>query len=94
MTPSDYIDKAIHAINTDQPNLAMLYMRRGIVESNRVRAQRRMNTVTGQLGLFVEALSEFGNSLVKQVTPMFQAFAEVFTRLEEGFQSDYAEVSE
>lgn len=31
MTPNDYIEKAKHAIETGQPNLAMLYMQRGIV---------------------------------------------------------------
>jgi hypothetical protein len=94
MTPSDYIDKAIHAINTDQPNLAMLYLQRGMTESDELRRQRRMRNVMGQLSLIADAFADFGRAITEQVAPAFRVFASAFHDWEEGLQSDYAEVSE
>lgn len=94
MTPSEYIDKAIHAINTDQPNLAMLYMSRGMTEIDQIRRQRRMDMVISHLDLLVEAFADFGRSLVKVTTPMFEAFAKAFRHMEEDLQSNYATVNE
>ena len=35
MTPQEYIRKAQHCIHTNQPNLAMLYLRKGIEQTDR-----------------------------------------------------------
>jgi hypothetical protein len=83
MTPSEYIDKAIHAINTDQPNLAMLYLRRGMVESDEIRRQRKMKSVMGQLSLMAEAFADFGRAITEQVAPVFKVFAAAFSGWEE-----------
>lgn len=73
MTPNDYIDKAIHAINTDQPNLAMLYMKRGYKEMQRLRpdtlldfiqAMQNFNVVFEQIN---NRLLAIGNAMVNAV---------------------------
>jgi hypothetical protein len=83
MTPSEYIDKAIHAINTDQPNLAMLYMQRGMVETDRIRRERKMQSVMGQLSLIADAFADLGRAITEQVAPVFKVFAAAFSGWEE-----------
>lgn len=77
MTTSYYIDKAIHAINTDQPNLAMLYMRRGIRESKEKYPNPGLDLKYG-----LQALAEGLNSL----TAMFEEVAKVFAGWARGYQ--------
>ena len=75
---NDYMTKAIRAINTGQPNLAMLYMRRGLSDSEEGRhwlawfdakrdAQLRMvanmKLVVSAFDLFAEALCGMGRSM-------------------------------
>lgn len=87
MTPNDYINKAIHAIETDQPNLAILYMRRGIQVSKLSRweamaACSPFGPVEVAIERFAEGLAVIGEAF----RPVFDAF----TRLGEAMQSDYA----
>lgn len=61
LTPNDYINKAIHAINTDQPNLAMLYMRRGYKEMQALRPDGFLD-VQYALYHFREAMMQVGKA--------------------------------
>ena len=80
MNTSYYIDKAIHAINTEQPNLAMLYMRRGIVESKRNHSNPMLDA-RDRIHGFVVAF----NSLI----PMFEEVAKIFMKFGQEVQRVY-----
>ena len=80
MNPSDYISKAIHAINTDQPNLAMLYMKRGYLEMKLRRRDPMLDARDG-INVFAEAF----NSLI----PMFEEVANVFMKFGQNLQRVY-----
>lgn len=73
MNPSDYISKAIHAIETDQPNLAMLYMKRGIEES-RKRNPNPMIDAKYAILAFARAMEEVNKSIEASVRAMIEAF--------------------
>lgn len=80
MTTSYYIDKAIHAINTDQPNLAMLYMRRGIVESRKNYPNQWLDAQDG--------FRTIANAMTSLFT-MFEEVAEVFMKFGRELQGFY-----
>ena len=82
MTPNQYINKAIHAINTDQPNLAMLYMRRGMEVLEERRRARLLEQPFGAFVLLGEEFEKLGQAIVDSVVPAFKVFADVM----EGFQ--------
>ncbi len=91
MTPNDYIEKAKHALLTDQPNLAMLYMRRGLVEM-----KRRRPTLQDSFDAANEAVREFGrafNSLVDVFSSVFDAFAGVATSITEMYDREFFEIA-
>jgi recombinational DNA repair ATPase RecF len=73
MTPDHYIEKAKHAMLTGQPNLAMLYMKRGMVILDQRRRAHLMKTWDGQLILFGEAMNELGRVFVESFTPAVRA---------------------
>lgn len=69
MSPNDYIEKAKHALATDQPNLAMLYMKRGCQVLDRQRIDYLKATPQGQLILVGEAIAKLGDSFYKPFQP-------------------------
>lgn len=73
MTPNDYINKAIHAIETDQPNLAMLYMQRGITEMRRLRHDPWLDVQWG-IAEFADALNKLGQAFGNMAQILFDAF--------------------
>jgi hypothetical protein len=75
-----YIDRAIHAINTDQPNLAMLYMRRGIQESKKNNPNPALDFKYG-VQAFVDAL--------RPLNQVFQEVAEIFMKFGREVQGVY-----
>lgn len=79
MNTSYYIDKAIHAINTEQPNLAMLYMRRGIVESKRNHPNPMLDFYDG-CQAFVVALRPL-NQVFQEVAEIFMKFGQEVQRV-------------
>ena len=80
MTTDHCIERAIHAINTGQPNLAMLYMRRGIEESRRQNPNAWLDCRDGMTA-FVGAL----NSLID----VFAEVARVFMKFGQDVQRVY-----
>lgn len=87
MTPDDYICKAIRAIETDQPNLAMLYMRRGIIEMKRLNPNPLQDVIDGMIA-FATALNHLAETFVTAVATAFEPFARAIN------QADFALVSE
>jgi len=74
MTPTEYIDKAIHAINTDQPNLAMLYMKRGYREMKRLRPDPWLDLRDG-INTFAEAMGSLFD-VFTDVAKVFEKFGQ------------------
>ena len=87
MKPNDYINKAIHALNTDQPNLAMLYMRRGYVEMKRLRHDPWLDARDGIM-IFSEAMNSLIN-VFAEVAKVFEPFAQNLQKL---FDQDFYEL--
>jgi hypothetical protein len=92
MNTSYYIDKAIHAINTDQPNLAMLYMKRGIVESKRNHPNPMLDLKYG-LQAFAEALNEVGEAFGRAAIAMVNAFRPIAEIYSGYYPDDFALVN-
>lgn len=78
MTPNDYIEKAKHAIATDQPMLAMLYMQRGMVDLDRRRRDHLMGSVEGRFILLGEDINAMGQAMVEAFTPAVKAATKAF----------------
>lgn len=87
MKPNDYINKAIHALNTDQPNLAMLYMRRGYVEMKKLRHDPWLDARDG-IRVFGEAMNSLIN-VFAEVAKVFEPFAQNLQKL---FDQDFYEL--
>jgi len=98
MTPDHYIEKAKHAMLTGQPNLAMLYMKRGMVILDQRRRAHLRKSIPGMFTLLAEDMIEVGRIFNESVTPMFKAANEAFEnfhrQLLEQYQNDFALVSE
>ena len=94
MTPDDYITKAIHALRTEQPNLAMLYMKRGYTEMRRLRKDPEFDLRVG-IAAFTEALNEIGVAFETAARAMFKAF-EPIAKIYTGYwtQDDFALVAD
>jgi hypothetical protein len=92
MNTSYYIDKAIHAINTDQPNLAMLYMKRGIVESKRNHPNPMLDLKYG-LRAFAEAINEVGRAFERAGALMFEALRPIAEIYSGYYPDDFALVN-
>ena len=73
MNPNYYVAKAIHALNTGQPNLAMLYMQRGMVELERRRREHLKGSIAGQFVLLGEAVNEMTEMFVRAFAPAITA---------------------
>ena len=73
MTPDHYIEKAKHAMLTGQPNLAMLYMRRGMVILDQRRREHLMGSIEGRFILLGEDINELGKVFVDAFTPAVKA---------------------
>lgn len=84
MTTSYYIDKAIHAINTDQPNLAMLYLRRGIVESRKNYPNAWLDARDG-----IQAIADAFNSLVDLFAEVGQAFTKFYRDIQGYYDQEF-----
>jgi hypothetical protein len=80
LNTSYYIDKAIHAINTDQPNLAMLYMRRGIQESKKNNPNPMLD--------FQDTCQAFVDAL-RPLNQLFQEVAEILMKFGRDVQRVY-----
>lgn len=78
MTPNDYIEKAKHAIATDQPMLAMLYMQRGMVDLDRRRREHLMGSVEGRFILLGEDVNAMGQAMVEAFKPAMEMATKAF----------------
>lgn len=70
MNPDYYVGKARHALETGQPNLAMLYMQRGMVELERRRREHLKGSIAGQFILLGEAVNEMAETIARAFHPM------------------------
>jgi hypothetical protein len=93
MTPNDYIEKAKHALLTHQPNLAMLYMRRGLGVLEQRRRAYLQGSVEGQFILLSEDVTKMTQALVA-VRPALKmagdSFEALHRRLLEQAQAEYS----
>jgi len=63
MTPNDYIEKAKHALLTHQPNLAMMYMRRGLGVLEQRRRAHLQTSIEGHFTLLAEDVNKMTQAL-------------------------------
>lgn len=78
MNPNDYIEKAKHAMLTDQPNLAMLYMNRGMQILDARRREHLMGSIEGRFILLGEDVNAMGQVIREAFTPALQAATKAF----------------
>jgi hypothetical protein len=95
LSPNDYINKAKHALLTGQPNLAMLYMKRGTEILEQRRRAYLMTSIEGRFVLLGEEVDAMAEQMVRAFQPGLQAVAKAFDMFHaELLQSQYALVSE
>jgi len=99
MNPDYYVEKARKAMLTDQPNLAMLYMNRGIEILEQRRRAHLMGSIEGRFILLGEEVDAMAQTMVKAFAPamdyVVKAFESFHVNLLEAYDQEfYALVSE
>lgn len=89
----NYVLKAQRAIETGQPNLAMLYMRRGIQESKKNNPNPMLDLKYG-VQAFAEALNEVGEAFGRAAISMVNAFRPIAEIYSGYYRDDFALVNE
>lgn len=79
MTTDELISKAIHAINTNQPRLAQLYMRNALRQTDQLR--RELNPIGWQARQLTKAFQTIGDGIAK----VGQAWAGIFESFSKAF---------
>lgn len=78
LEPSYYVEKARLAILTDQPNLAMLYMQRGIETLEQRRRQHLRGSIEGRFTLLGEDVNKMADVFVQAFQPVLSSAAKAF----------------
>jgi hypothetical protein len=99
LNPDYYVAKAHKAILTNQPNLAMLYMNRGMQILDQRRREHLMGSIEGRFILLGEDVNAMAEAMVKAFAPamdsVVKAFESFHVNLLEAYDQEfYALVSE
>lgn len=79
MTTDELITNAIHAINTNQPRMASLYMKNALEQTDKRR--RELNPIDWQARQMVQGFQAFGEAIAN----VGKAWAEIFEYVSKAF---------
>lgn len=86
LTVEQLMAQIIKFLETDQPNMAVLYMKKALELLKKEKAQRLLDRGLSFFARLAEAFAGVFNAVAEAVVPVIAAF----TKLGEAFQSDFA----